>query len=97
MYVRQAVEHSEIKSKRDRHISGHQLCPTPLIRMGSEDYEDADIPNNYVNTTEASDTDRLDSPIKDDTKTRVRYSGSSTDSGETRLSLEIEDVNTRKK
>lgn len=78
------VEKSESSPKMDHHTSGHQVCPTAPLRMSSEDYE-TDIKNNYVHTTEARDDRERDSPNKLERQICVRYSSSSTDSGELKL------------
>ena len=55
--------------------------------MSSEEYEQS-IGNNYISTTEAKDAQEQESPTKRGNQTSVRYSGSSTDSGEFKLGLE---------
>ena len=69
--------------KLERTSSENKVCPTPPNRMSSEDYENADLPNETVSTKEASRT-----ILKKDSESCMRYSGSSTDSGEFKLNLE---------
>ena len=86
--LRRGLQSQEgIRSHRkiERTSSEHKLYPTPLHRMSSKDYEHTELPNETVSANEASSMSKLG-----DCDVCVRYSGSSTDSGEFKLNLETQ-------
>ena len=73
--------------KRERTSSTNEICVSHVHRMSSEEYKKS-IDNQYVGTAEANNAQEPEGPTKHGNQTRVRYSDSSTDSGEFKLGFE---------
>ena len=89
--LRKDLQTKEDQPNRERHSSTNELCPSHFHRMGSQDY-DVSIGNEYVDIGEARHSQGHESPIQRGDKVRVRYSDSSTDSGEFKLGFETKTV-----